>query len=118
MSLEDLPTSRGDRLRTTVCSLCGAKRGEDFTRFCRHLEEEHSFGDLQIGESRRTQVRCDGGSVRDEDAERGAGSVDETDRLSKLGPTVRMAKYFPNGTEPKDLDYYVDVGAWTTGGER
>ena len=48
MTIVDLGTSKGNRYRTTVCSLCGAKRGEDYTKFYNHLAE-HSFDDLGIG---------------------------------------------------------------------
>ncbi len=33
----------------------------------------------------------------------------DTDRPAKLGPTIRMAKYWPNGTDPKGLDHYTDL---------
>ena len=47
MTIVDLGTSKGNRYRTTVCSLCGAKRGEDYTRYYNHLAE-HSFEDLNL----------------------------------------------------------------------
>jgi len=49
VTLVDLrPDHRDTQLQTVECSICGAKRGEDFVRFSYHLAT-HSPADLGHG---------------------------------------------------------------------
>lgn len=93
MTVVDVRESgRGERLQTTVCSLCGARKGENYTRFCDHLAEEHTFEDLNLpGPRRRMDVeivseederpglQCSDNGVSAPDCQqRGEGSGDDS----------------------------------------
>lgn len=42
-------THTGTQIHTIECSLCGARRGEEFQRYSFHLHREHDPEDIGLG---------------------------------------------------------------------
>lgn len=67
MTIQNVETSTCERIQTTICGLCGAKKGDDYCRFSAHLSNEHTFDDLHIrGQAKSVgempELIADGGS--------------------------------------------------------